>query len=63
MLPLHHAPTRFRAAEHESLRSQYAGEPATGRLGIFVATRVKASSRRFRPHNNVAPGTLHRALG
>jgi len=40
-LPLHHAPPPFRGAEHESLRSQYAGEPATGCVGLFfVAMRV-----------------------
>src|SRR2546425_9746330 len=41
MLPLHHAPPIFRGAEHESLRSQYAGKPATGCVGLFfVAIRV-----------------------
>jgi len=41
MLPLHHAPPIFQGAEHESLRSQYAGKPATGCLGLlFVAMQV-----------------------
>ena len=41
MLPLHHAPPIFRGAEHESLCSRYAGEPATGCVGLFfVAMRV-----------------------
>src|SRR5712691_8306003 len=34
MLPLHHAPPIFRGAEHESLCSQYAGEPAPGGVGL-----------------------------
>jgi len=43
-LPLHHAPPIFRGAEHESLRSQCAGEPATGCVGLFfVATQVIVS--------------------
>src|SRR2546422_8808774 len=34
-------PAIFRGAEHESLRSQYAGEPATGCVGLlFVAMWV-----------------------
>ena len=34
-------PAIFRGAEHESLRSQYAGEPATGCVGLlFVAVWV-----------------------
>src|SRR2546425_9247176 len=41
MLPLHHAPPIFQGAEHESLRPQYAGKPATGCVGLFfVAIRV-----------------------
>ena len=41
MLPLHHAPSIFQGAEHERTRSQYAGKPATGSLGLcFAATRV-----------------------
>ncbi len=41
MQPLHHAPSIFQSAEHESPRSQYAGKPATGSLGlVFVAIRV-----------------------
>ena len=41
MLPLHHAPPIFQGAEHESLRPQYAGKPATGCLGLlFVAMQV-----------------------
>jgi len=34
-------PANLPGAEHESLRSQYAGKPATGRVGLFfVAIRV-----------------------
>ena len=41
MLPLHHAPSIFQGAEHERTRSQYAGRPATGSLGLcFAAIRV-----------------------
>src|SRR5438552_18070229 len=41
MLPLHHAPSIFQGAEYERTRSQYAGKPATGSLGLcFAATRV-----------------------
>ena len=40
MLPLHHAPLIFQGAKHESLRSQYAREPATGCVGLsFVSMR------------------------
>src|SRR6266571_1605971 len=41
MMPLHQAPPIFRGAEHKSLRYQYAGEPATGCVGLlFVAIQV-----------------------
>lgn len=43
MLLLHHAPSILPAAERESRCSQYVGEPATGRLGFFVAIRVIVS--------------------
>src|SRR5206468_5874615 len=50
MLPLHHAPPIFQGAEHESLRSQYAGRPATGRVGLFfVAIRVMVANP-YIPH-------------
>ena len=50
MLPLHHAPPIFQGAERESLRSQHAGEPATGSVGLlFVAIRVMVAEP-YNPH-------------
>src|SRR6266705_1275052 len=50
MLLLHHAPLIFQGAEHESLRSQYAREPATGCVGLFfVAIRVMVAEP-YNPH-------------
>ena len=50
MLPLHHAPLIFQGAEHESLRSQYAREPAAGCVGLFfVAIRVMVAEP-YNPH-------------
>jgi len=52
---LHHDPPIFQGAEHESLRSLYAGEPATGCVGLFfVAMRVMVAERRISMYFNIA---------
>src|SRR5207245_10468046 len=47
MLRLHDSPLTFEGPKHESLRSQYALDPATGCVGLsFVLLRFRLVNRR-----------------